>query len=332
MRDYLLSLSPYLSLEALKAAMMKPEFPAAMKAEVCIANPDAVKKEGFMDWLRHECPYAPGESLLETIEASWDTQTYRTQLEAALAYDHGEMTQAANLLLQYHQSDTVEHVDSLRGVWQLLRTPAARYAEALTYVQEKQFAQAVAIVESIPLEHDLRDKEESERGHMLDLLSAFENIHATSGSYSKMTAGDVATIQAIIGTYHDRATNWAQNILCWYHGQCQPPWTGGEMGDNTPKSRRMETANEAGPKPVCLRLYPNPSSNWTTAEIELATEPKNAALVVQDIAGRVLQRLVVSNRATQMVLDSRSLAPGSYRVDLSNDGTILHSETLIIRQ
>lgn len=332
MRDYLLGISPYLSVDALKAAMSKPDFPAAMKAEVCIANPDAVQKEGFMKWLRNECPYAPGESLLETIEASWDTKTYRTQLEATLAYDHAEMTQAANLLLQYHQSDTVEHVDSLRGVWQLIRTPAARYAEALTYVQEKQFAHAIAVVESIPLEHDLRDKEESERGHMLDLLNAFADIHAAQGSYAKMTTGDVAAVEAIIGTYHDRATNWAQNILCWYHGKCRPPWTGGEMGDNTPKARHL--ANSSGPihEPVHLRLYPNPSSNWTTAEIDLATEPKNAALVVQDIAGRVLQRLVVGNRATQLVLDSRSLAPGSYRVDLFNDGTLLHSEILIIRQ
>jgi len=81
-----------------------------------------------------------------------------------------------------------------------------------------------------------------------------------------------------------------------------------------------------------LKLYPNPSTNWTTAEIDLRAAPKNAVLVVQDITGRVLQRLVVGNRNTQLVLDSRNLAPGSYRVDLRNDGTVLHSETLIVRQ
>jgi len=332
MRDQLLDLSPYVSLDALKTAMMRPDFPAAMKAEVCIANPDATQQRGFMTWLRTECPYPPSETLLQSIEASWDTQTYRTQLEATMGFHHGEMTQAANQLLQYHQSDTLEHLDSLRTVWRLLRTPAARYAETLTYLQEGAYTPALAALDSLENEHRLNDVGAAELHHMRDVIDAFQTINTNGRTYAKMTAGDIATVETIIADHHDRATNWAQNILCWYHGHCTAPWTGGEMGDNTPKSRK--TAVEAGgvnTEPT-LRAYPNPSTNWTTIQVDLIAQPTHASVVIEDVAGRALEQLIVTNREAQLLLDARKLAPGTYTLRLLNNGATIRTEKLIIRQ
>lgn len=147
-----------------------------------------------------------------------------------------------------------------------------------------------------------------------------------------MTPSDITAVEAIIDGKHDRASNWAQNILCWHHKRCTPPFTGGEIGDNSPKSRRVAGASGVATGPTHLKLYPNPSTNWTTAEVDLTAEPKNAALFVKDITGRVLQRLIVSNTTSQFIIDSRTLAPGSYLVELWNAGSILHTEILIIRQ
>jgi hypothetical protein len=49
----LLFLSPFLSTESLKNAVNKPSFPMAMKAEVCIANPDATQKGGLYQVVAH---------------------------------------------------------------------------------------------------------------------------------------------------------------------------------------------------------------------------------------------------------------------------------------
>jgi len=79
-------------------------------------------------------------------------------------------------------------------------------------------------------------------------------------------------------------------------------------------------------------MYPNPASNFVVLEVDLGAEPKGAAILVQDIAGRVLVQLVVSSKELQLVLDSRTLAPGTYSVLLQNHGATLETKKLIIRQ
>jgi hypothetical protein len=114
LRASLLEKSPYLTVKVLKEMVNKPTLPMAIKAEVCIANPDATKSEGFVKWLEFEADTPMPANLIDNIVASWDTKTFRTQLEGTLAHHHGEMTQLANQLLDHYQSDTVPHTDSLR--------------------------------------------------------------------------------------------------------------------------------------------------------------------------------------------------------------------------
>ena len=77
-----------------------------------------------------------------------------------------QIPQNTKFLLEYRSSDRVDQVDSLRGVWQLIRTPAARYAEALTYLQQQNFEAAKAVIEDLPEEHVLKVKQESERSSL----------------------------------------------------------------------------------------------------------------------------------------------------------------------
>ncbi len=307
-----------------------PAPPDAIKAEVCIANPDATKTEGFVKWLELEAAAPMPQNLIDNIVASWDTHTFRTQLEATLAHHHGEMTQNANLLLNYYQSDTVDHVDSLRWVWQQIRTPAARYAEALTYLQQDDYTAARTVIEDLPEEHELRDKQESERWRMLAVIDFLEGIHLDGRNTAQLTGVEQTELQTIIAEQRDRAATWAQNILCFHYDKCRAPLTGGEGG--TPKARNVISTEIGSPMLASLHIYPNPASNYVVFEVDLASEPKGAAIRIQDIAGRVLKQLIVTSKEQQVVLDSREFAPGSYSVLLSNTGTTLQTKNLIIRQ
>jgi hypothetical protein len=53
LRDYLLDLSPYLSVDALKE-LVSQDVPVAMKAEILVANPDATRTDWFLRWAQHE--------------------------------------------------------------------------------------------------------------------------------------------------------------------------------------------------------------------------------------------------------------------------------------
>lgn len=306
-----------------------PAPPDAIKAEVCIANPDATKREGFISWIRREALTPLPEPLIDNIVASWDTHTFRTQLESTLAHHHGEMTQKANLLLNYYQSDTVDHVDSLRWVWQQIRTPAARYAEALTYLQEEDYTAARDVIFDIPEEHDLRDKQEGERWRMLAVIDFLESIHQDGRNTGQLTGVEQTELQTIIAEQHDRAATWAQNILCFHYGKCRAPLSGGDGG--TPKARRV-VIGVTGPITANLHIYPNPASSYVVFEVELPAEPEGVVLVIQDIAGRELKRLIVTSKEQQLVMDSREYTPGTYCVLLSISGETVQSKNFIIRQ
>jgi hypothetical protein len=331
LRAYLLARSPYLSTEVLMAAMDRPTMPAAMKAEVCIANPDATRRDGFMRWLETECLYPLSESLLASIVASWDMRTYRTALESTLAHHHAEMTQAAHLLMDHYITDsTAFPVDSLRAVWEMIRTPAARYAEAMLLMQQGHFTAATAVVQAIPQEHPrLRPGQLTERDRMLGLIAFWEQVAVSGRSDAELDSAEVVQLEALIGGAYDRPATWAQNVLCFHYGRCRTPMTGGD--EQAPKSlAQPAVANVVSPVTHTLRVHPNPAVNWAAIDYDLLAEARDAMILVRDVLGRPVEQFTLGGRSSQLVLDTRPLAKGLYTVELLNGGRILQVEKLIV--
>ncbi len=63
LRDYLLAKSPFLSVTALQEMVLRNVMPAAMVAEVLIANPEATHQSGFIEWMQVESGYQCGGEL-----------------------------------------------------------------------------------------------------------------------------------------------------------------------------------------------------------------------------------------------------------------------------
>ncbi len=248
-----------------------------------------------------------------------------------MAHHHSELTQNAHLLMDYYRADTVEHVDSLRWVWQQIRTPAARYAEAMTYLQQDNFGTARAVIMDMIDEHELRDKQEDERFRMLELIDLLEPVRLGGREYASLTSAEQTALQTLIGEHRDRAATWAQNLLCFHFNRCRAPLTGGDGG--VPKARRGgAVVEESAALYASLRIYPNPANNYVVLDVTLPSAPKGSTVVIHDIAGRKLKQLIVTSQEQQIVLDSRELAPGSYSVVLSDNGATLETKNLIIRQ
>lgn len=126
----------------------------------------------------------------------------------------------------------------------------------------------------------------------------------------------------------DRPGTWAGNILCFHYGLCRPIPSGGD-GEGG-KSLPHEATITAPTVPV-MRLYPNPSTAWTAINLALTDKVDNAYVRVLDATGRHVQQLNVATATTQLVLDTRTLAPGLYLVELFNAGKRLQSEQLIVQ-
>jgi len=329
LRDYLLAKSPYLSLEVLMEMVEKDVLPAAMVAEICIANPEVTKQEDFLGWLQEESGHPLPQYMADAIVASWDQKTYRFDLEAQLGEHHANMTQALRELTIWWNNDTIaDPVDSLRAAWQELRTPAARYAEALLLVQQERFSEAADVIEGIAVEHDLKAPEALERERMLDLIAFLESIASSERTEAEWTSGEQDQLESIMDGAYDRPAVWAQNLLCFFYGRCTPPLTGGDDGLRVLHSVEPDVVPPVEPS---LQVFPNPGSVWVAISYELPTQVEKACLVVRDISGREVKRIWVSTNQGELLWDVRDALPGAYTVELLNGGELLVTEKLIVQ-
>jgi hypothetical protein len=239
------------------------------------------------------------------------------------------MTQAANLWLEELSKDSInDPLDSLRMVWQQVRSQGARYAEAITYMQVGEWQAARNVVENIPQEYVMKGDEMGERGRMLALIDLMETVAGDNRSEDGLTLAEQDALETQMGPYADRPAVWAQNLLCFHYGRCTPPVTGGE---NEPKSAREVRKPFLTDEQPVLVVLPNPATTWATFDYTLPMEPQNAWITIMDAQGRSMERLAVKQATGQLVWDTREVAPGLYHVELVVNGQRLQTEKLIVK-
>lgn len=332
LRAYLLSKSPYLSVDVLKEAMEKEGFPDAMRAEICIANPEATQKEGFLKWLETECSQPLPEALLEAIEASWSAKTYRATLEMQMGQEHLRMSEAAyalaELLAEDDEENGTDQAEEL-GALQLLRTAEARYDEALLLLGRHQYAQARALVTALPGEHALKGKQVDERAHMMWYIDFLEAVQLDGRTEAQLTPSEIAQLQAFIAVEHDRPTQWASHLLCYHYGICRSPYTGDAGAEPKARGRRPVVAAKEQAR---LGVKPNPANAWVVFTCELPDLTGEAQLIVRDMMGRESWRAAISRGNDQVLMDTRGLPAGAYTAEVvQGKSRLLPAERLIVQ-
>lgn len=329
LRTALLEKSPYLSVVVLKEVVLKNIMPPAMVAEICIANADGTQKEGFLNWLQYDSPCNMPQYLLDNIVASWDQKTYRTSLEADLAFSRSELSQAIyGVVASYHTDTTAVPVDSIRAALQVLRTTEARYMEILSYLEQDRFDSANAVMDRLPDEFRLNDGEISEKDRAKQYIGLVQGWRNAGRTDAELTADEIAALQALVEGWYDRPAEWAQNLLCFGYGICRAPLSGGE--DAAPQGRQVPVDRATAPTPM-LKLAPNPANAWVAMDYRLEPPVNRAYLLLRDATGRRLEQIPVEHTESQAVYDTRRLAPGSYTVELVNDGRLVDAQKLIVR-
>ena len=238
--------------------------------------------------------------------------------------------QAANALLQYYAKDTVgEPIDSLRWVWQQVRTPAARYAEALTYMAQGNYTAANEVVADIPEEHDLKAPEMVERQRMLDLIAFLQGVQLDGRTEAELDSTEVDALEALVADAHDRPAVWAQNLLCYAYDRCRSWPTGGDGMD----WRALSAGQNEQPtfEPSGLRINPNPAETWVALNNKLPKAAPTGELRLLDVTGRLLWSRKLADTYGQVVVDTRTWSTGSYTVELRQGERTLATERLLVK-
>ena len=325
----LLFLSPFLSMESLKQAVNKPNFPMAMKAEVCIANPDATQKEGFIKWLELEANEPMPAYLIAMIEASWETKTFRTDMELELADLHTAICQRATEMLYVEHQKPVPSAAQLRWIWQQVRTTAARYAEANVLLAQGNFAAARTVIQDMPVDKALKAPEVVEQQRMLGYITLLETAAGAGRSAAELNISEVNQLKALIADQYDRPSNWISNLLCLYYDECRAPRTGGNTGGE--KNLQGSRPSQAVMGQNVIQIAPNPTQTWSTMSYTLIEEPINGKILVKDLFGRVVISKQMNGTHGQVVLDTRQLSKGVYVVECISNEETLRSDRLVVQ-
>ena len=283
-----------------------------------------------MEWAENGANYPLPGYILESIRASWDTRTYRTELEMNMADRHTDMVQAANHWINWLYRDTLPPPpDTVQHVWKRIRTNAARYAEAALLIGHGQLDEAKDIMLDMPLERELNPVEYAERGRMLGYIGILDDAQHDGRSAYQLSSTEVTQLKTLIGVEYDRPSVWVRNLLCAVYNDCMPPYTGGEA---EPKSaRRPQHEQRPVATPNNFSLQPNPARNWVAFNYALYSPTDQGRVVVRDLSGRVLETIRFNGQEGQRMLDTRNMVAGVYTVEFFDGVNMLHTEKLIVQ-
>ncbi len=200
--------------------------------------------------------------------------------------------------------------------------------EILTYLQQDNFDSAFAVMDRLPVEFKLSEKEVSEKDRTKQYIGLVQGWRNAGRSDAELNEGEVTALQALVEGYYVCPAEWAQNLLCFGYGICRAPLSGGE--GSQPMFMRKPVSRAVG-STTMLKLSPNPADAWVAIDYRLEAKPDEARLIVRDATGRELDQIPVSQVEGQAVYDSRRLAPGSYTVDLVNAGKHVDAQKLVVR-
>lgn len=243
--------------------------------------------------------------------------------------DLSDMSFAADELISEWKNDTLSlNTDSILSRWQQVPSLGARYSEVLTRLERSEYDAARTLMNGLGYTYKLDDAQIQERDHTLMYIDILADASAAGHDLLQLEPAVLTAIREVAAFGCDRPALWAQNLLCFGYGECYSPCTGKGAAQKALKRPRPVPVKE---EPSPLTVYPNPATTYVTFAYTLPEEAKDAVLVLRSMEGREVKRMPLTAKVGQQLLDTRTLAPGTYSVELLNDGTRLATERLVIK-
>jgi len=330
LRNELMDKSPYLSTDILKEAGIKNILPDAMYLEVCVANPEATQRDGFIKWVQYEAPNPLPEYMVAQIVASWDQRTWRTSLEADMGWHNGEYQRLNDELTTAMLTDSVaQSADSIRVRWQLNPSLRARFGEVNTLLGEKRFDEAITLLEGLDAGYILEKQGLQDRNDLLNLIAVIRPaLESSDRTLLDLEPIELDALMDIASRQPSLGASYARNTLCYGYGICEPPVSGGVM---QPKMKWVGLpGTEEAPLPT-LMVHPNPASTWVAFSHALPGKVVQAQFRVMDASGKAVYTSEVKASPGQQIWDTRGSAAGTYVVELYNAGKLVDAQRVVIK-
>lgn len=148
-------------------------------------------------------------------------------------------TNGLNMQSGFHPDTLIKYCSSIRSL-------AGRYQQIFGYTGLNQYANAIAITDSITNHYRLENEQNVELNNTKDFIYFLEALHNDGRNVAQLDSSEIATLTLISNKESGGQTaSRAENILCFFYDLCKK-----EMG--SPKSNSVKTNK---PKPTDKELY-----------------------------------------------------------------------------
>ncbi|MCO6491179.1 MAG: T9SS type A sorting domain-containing protein, partial [Phaeodactylibacter sp.] len=299
----MLDIAPYVSQHVLKAVVDKPAvFDNGMQVDLLEANPEAVRKAGFLLYLEENSSL--DEEEISQVQQASLLNTGRDAMEEDLSMAYADMHRAVDLVLAYYLLDSVAYNRDSTLLW-LDRKGSLHsfYLKADILLQSGQGEAAQTLLSSIPEAFLLTEKQQAEYDNKLalfQLLSGQPDIFKLD-SLEVVALSDIAQLEGL-------AAQQARNLLNYaYGGEWEPDHSLPPAAEARPA---VNTSTWHRPQPA-IRAFPNPAEATVTFEFTILAGEKASVRLINAM-GHSVADIPLSPQAGLKEWDISGLAEGVY--------------------
>lgn len=345
LRDELLAVSPYLSQEVLRETANNGILPHAMLLTVLMANPDATKDEDFIYFLQNQIPDPLPQYMIDLIVSSWDEGTARTSMENLLAGFSADMANTSNRILTdlYMKNgldrdtlptDTTNYQVQINYWLNRIQTLSAKYDLIENYLRDQEFAMAETILNSIPVNFNLSDRQLEEYTDYQFFYNFRKELIEGENDLSSLDASHLETLINFTTGDLNRAKELAKNALCFYYSICsednfdEPSGSRLMHSGNAPASvSAIQNKNDS----AVVTVSPNPVTDIAVFNYLIPASKDQVVLSIWNVSGKQVASFVLADKQGQLKWFTGNINNGLYYYFVKDGKTRIASGKIFIK-
>ncbi|MCF8296700.1 MAG: hypothetical protein K9J13_04070 [Saprospiraceae bacterium] len=329
----LMSLSPYLSDEALIAMIENPVFTSLMVKLVMIANPQASHNDEIMQAIYDRLPEMP-QSYIDAILAGSDGYSPLEQLEANVSSDYHLIRNIGEDIKRVYRMDTLNNwaEDSIIAFISRQKGLRDKYELAATYLHFGQYENMNTVLTNIPNLFDLDELQLLNYQNNLITFAIAADIKENNKVPGSLNETQLTNLDNIMQTEELVDKSMTLALLKWNN----PEYEYNEIIlEPSESSARMAKPNkirkDIDEDETLFKIFPNPANNYITVQYRTSDKFCNKlSIAIKDASGRIIIEKQLIGGDNEELIDTQKLKNGYYTILLYCDNNVISVEKLTI--
>ena len=338
MRAQLLGHSPYLTDGVLISMLSRDEvFPQSILFEVLASNPDELKKDTILDYLRNMDNPLP-DYMLNLLKQMADGITARTAMESQLANYSQKYRQAAGDIIRSILNDSIIDKEAL-VVWLGNMNDIESDRDIVSiYMEDGNFTDALALANMFPSLYSLTGDDMVEHNYYMTLLNLYQVLYVEGRDIMQLDSAERAIIAHIADHGSGAPQAMAKAIMMEVYGYYYDDCPNGLELDCPVKGWKytslssMDEDNIGKAMGFAVNVSPNPATTWISIDYTLPMGLNMAQMKITNAMGVNVATYELSGKEGQKVLDLRNMSSGVYTYTVYCGKQIQTGKLVIVKQ